>query len=183
MQVKSWVIFAYKIPSEPSSIRVRVWRNLKTIGVHYLQQSVCIFPSNDETVKKVKKLQILINQNGGETTLLEIEKLASPSEKELIQSFNNQRSIEYKEFLKATEQFLREIEQETLEADFSFGEIEENEAALDRLKKWFSKIQKRDFFSCETQEKALSELNSCVECFEKFMEEVYNREGLLNKQE
>lgn len=45
---------------------VRVWRNLKTIGVHYIQQSVCICPDTVEFREKLKKLELLIVQNSGE---------------------------------------------------------------------------------------------------------------------
>lgn len=175
-----WALFAYKIPSEPSSIRVRVWRNLKTIGVHYLQQSVCIFPNKEEIMKKVKKLQLLILENGGETTLLEFENMTENSEKQIIEAFNEERVAEYEEFMKETERFMQEMEQETLDMDFSFREIEENEAALERMKKWFSKIQKRDFFQCESQKIALEKLEECAKRFEQFMEEVYSREGLID---
>lgn len=176
-----WALFAYKIPSEPSSIRVRVWRNLKTLGVHYLQQSVCIFPNKEEIMKKVKKLQLLILENGGETRLLEFENMTENSEKQIIEAFNEERVAEYEEFMKETERFMQEMEQETLDMDFSFREIEENEAALERMKKWFSKIQKRDFFQCESQKIALEKLEECAKRFEQFMEEVYSREGLIDE--
>src|SRR5690606_40846693 len=97
-----WALFAYKIPSEPSSIRVRVWRNLKSLGVHYLQQSVCIFPHKEEILKKVKKLQLLIMENGGETTLLEFENMAESSEKQIIEAFN-ERSEEHTSELQSRE--------------------------------------------------------------------------------
>ena len=180
MQKNRWALFAYKIPSEPSSIRVRVWRNLKTLGVHYLQQSVCIFPHKEDIIKKVKKLQLLILENGGETTFLEFENLSKSSEETLIQAFNEERISEYEEFMKETERFLQEMEQETLDMDFSFREIEENEAALERMKKWFDKIKKRDFFHCDMQKLAEEKLQECSARFEKFMEEVYSREGLID---
>lgn len=182
MQVIGWMIFSFKIPSEPSSIRVRVWRNLKTMGVHYLQQSVCIFPTNEELIKNVKKLQLHIQENGGETSLLEIDKLSSSSENEVIQSLNQERIEEYKEFLKESEKFLMEIEEETKEENFSFGEIEENEAALERLQKWLLKIQKRDFFHCELQQQAVKRIEECNSALDKFMEKVYMLEGLTNKE-
>ena len=73
MSTINWIIFTYKIPSEPSSARVRVWRNLKTLGVHYLQQSVCILPSKEEIIKKLKKLEVFIHESGGEPLSLKLK--------------------------------------------------------------------------------------------------------------
>lgn len=177
----NWIIFSYKIPSEPSSIRVRVWRNLKTIGVHYIQQSVCVCPNTEELRRKLKKLEILIHENGGEVTLLEVEKLSSESEDKIISEFNKERSLEYKEYLEEAENFLKEIEKETREGNFSFREIEENEVELRRLRNWFVKINKRDFFQSELQKDAIQYQEKCSKAFDEFTESVYRKEGLSNK--
>ncbi len=36
---QSWLLFIYKIPSEPSRLRATVWRRLKGLGAIYLQNS------------------------------------------------------------------------------------------------------------------------------------------------
>jgi hypothetical protein len=179
MEIESWVIFAYKIPSEPSSIRVRVWRNLKTLGVHYIQQSVCICPNTVEVLKKIKKLELLIVENGGEVSLIEVEKLSSKSEETIRSEFNKERTLEYKEFIQETEKFLKEIEEETKKLNFSFREIEENEVELRRLKNWLLKIKKRDFFQSESQQQAMAFFEECSRAFEVFIQHVYKHEGII----
>ena len=181
MEIKGWIIFAYKIPSEPSSIRVRVWRNLKTLGVHYIQQSVCICPNTEEILKKLKKFELLIVENGGEITLLELEKLSTKSENKILAEFNQERKLEYQEFIEESEKFLKEIEDETKKLNFSFREIEENEVELRRLKNWLMKIKKRDFFQCELQSQAVTRFEECEKSFEDFTEKVYRREGIAEE--
>jgi CRISPR/Cas system-associated endoribonuclease Cas2 len=181
MEIMGWIIFAYKIPSEPSSIRVRVWRNLKTLGVHYIQQSVCICPNTEEILKKLKKLELLIIENGGEITLLELEKLSTKSENKILAEFNQERKLEYLEFIEVSEKFLKEIEDETKKLNFSFREIEENEVELRRLKNWLIKIKKRDFFQCELQNQAVTRFEECERTFEDFTEKVYKREGIAEE--
>lgn len=179
MENQSWVIFAYKIPSEPSSIRVRVWRNLKTLGVHYLQQSVCICPNTVEVLKKLMKLELLIVENGGEVSLIEVEKLSSKSEETIRSEFNKERTLEYKEFIQEAEKFLKEIEEETKKLNFSFREIEENEVELRRLQNWLLKIKKRDFFQSESQQQAIAFFEECGREFEVFIQHVYKHEGII----
>lgn len=180
---KGWILFSYKTPTTPSSLRVRVWRNLKTLGVHYLQQSVCLCPLTDDCYRKLQKLSVLIKENGGEVSLLEVEKLASHSEEEIILEFNNERELEYKEFLEGATDFLNEIKDETTKHNFSFREIEENEVELQRLKRWLTKIVKRDFFYCQTKDKALLTFDDCQRTVDHFTEQVYKNEGLDEKEE
>ncbi|PZE21351.1 Chromate resistance protein ChrB [Paenibacillus xerothermodurans] len=182
MEIQGWIIFSYKIPSEPSSIRVRVWRNLKTLGVNYIQQSVCIGPNTEEMQKKLKKLNLLISENGGETSLLEVEKMSTVSEEKIISEFNKARTLEYKEFIEESEKFLKEIEKETKKLNFCFREIEENEVELRRLKHWLIKIKKRDFFQCELQKQAIEIFETCNKAFEEFIETVYLQEGVSGEE-
>jgi hypothetical protein len=181
MKEIQWIIFTYKIPTEPSSVRVRVWRNLKTLGVHYIQQSVCIVPLREDVMKKLRKLELLIAENGGATTILKIEKLSDQSEELILTEFKKERLIEYNEFMEEANKFLNEIAKETKNANFSFSEIEENEAELRRLKKWLALIKSRDYFSCELQEKTAELLEECNNAFESFTNNVYKHEGILGE--
>ena len=40
----AWRTLIYRVPAEPASKRVSVWRDLKRLGALYLQQCVCIVP-------------------------------------------------------------------------------------------------------------------------------------------
>ncbi|MDC3418314.1 Chromate resistance protein ChrB [Aquibacillus salsiterrae] len=178
MNCNGWLIFAYKLPSDPSSARVKVWRNLKTIGVHYIQQSVCICPNTEDTAKKILKLKLFIAENEGESSLLEVEKFTGKSEEEIVSAFNQERKLEYSEFIEECKKFQDEIIKETNQRNFTFREIEENEVELRRLKNWLVKIKKRDFFQCGAQVEAKQNFENCMTMFEKFTEEVYKREGI-----
>ena len=114
---------------------------------------------------------------GGETSILEIERLSLSSEKMVTSKFNQERTLEYKEFIEESNKFLQEIEDETTKENFSFREIEENEAELRRLKKWLVKIKKRDYFLCETNKEASDLFEKCNKVLEEFTEKVYLCEG------
>lgn len=72
--------------------------------------------------------------------------------------FNQERTLEYKEFIEESNKFLQEIE--------------ENEAELRRLKKWLVKIKKRDYFLCKTNKEATDLFEKCNKVLEEFYREV-----------
>lgn len=175
----SWIVFSYKVPSEPSTIRVRVWRTLKALGVIYIQQSVCVAPDNAEVRKKIQSIKKLIESSEGEALLLDVNQFATHTEEELLNIFNKQRIAEYEEFLEGCKNFLNEIEKETRKGKFTYHEVEENEAELAKLKRWIKKITKRDFFSCPDLEQAKLKLDECELKFSEFIETVYATEGAV----
>lgn len=124
------------------------------------------------------KLKLFIVESGGEVSLLEVEKFSNRSEETIIEEFNQERRLEYQEFIEGTENFLTELEEETKKQNFSFREIEENEVELRRLKNWLVKIKKRDFFQCELQQKALDYFENCNKALEDFTTKVYKLEGI-----
>lgn len=173
----SWIVFSYKVPSEPSTIRVRVWRTLKALGVVYIQQSVCVAPDTVEVNKKIQSLKKLIESSEGEALLLEVSKFSAVTEEELTEIFNKQRIAEYEEFLEGCNNFFNEIEIETKKGKFTYHEIEENEAELGKLKRWYKKITKRDFFPNAISMQAKQKLDECEQKFGVFIETVYSTEG------
>ncbi|GAA4838230.1 hypothetical protein GCM10023310_14950 [Paenibacillus vulneris] len=175
--VCSWIVLSYKVPSEPSTLRVRVWRTLKSLGVVYLQQSVCAAPDTAEVRKKIQSLTKLIEASEGEALLLEVRQFSALTEEELIGMFNRQRTAEYEEFLEGCRHFVQEIETETLKGKFAYHEVEENEAELGKLKRWHKKIAKRDFFSCAASVEAVKMLDKCERTFAAFVQTVYATEG------
>jgi DNA-binding transcriptional regulator PaaX len=173
----SWIVLSYKVPSEPSTIRVRAWRTLKALGAVYIQQSVCIAPNTTEVKKKIQTIKKLIESNEGKVLLLEVNNFAAHTEEELLEIFNKQRIIEYEELTEGCTNFLNEIETEIRKGKFTYHEVEENEDELGKLIRWHKKIMKRDFFSCSNSLQAKQLLDECEQKFGAFLERVHATEG------
>jgi len=174
-----WIIFSYKVPAEPSTHRVRVWRTLRALGVVYIQQSVCISPYTLDVKKKIGLLKKTIESSSGEALLLEIKQFSDDTQKLLIGMFNQQRTREIEELLTSCQHFLREIESETEKGNFSYHEVEENEADLAKLKRWQKKIIKRDFFGSPLLDESQEIIGECERRFVEFMNKVYATEGTV----
>jgi hypothetical protein len=64
------------------------------------------------------------------------------------------------------------IEKESREGNFTYHEVEENEAELVKLKRWHKKIMKRDFFTCTNAIQAKQMLDECERTFGEFIKNV-----------
>src|SRR3990172_9590430 len=172
--LRKWLLFIYRVPTEPSRKRTYVWRHLKQLGALYLQQGVCLLPGIEQLETELSALSRRIHEFGGEATLL---KTVSPSEeweKEMVNRFNEGRNEEYAEVMEGAERLLDELERDTRKEKFTFAELEENEYDLDRLKQWIHKVQKRDFFGASM---ALGTQQALTRC-QKALDRVVDREGV-----
>lgn len=174
---RTWYLFSYKVPIEPSTLRVRIWRNLKALGVLYVQQSVCLVPKTPEVELKLSKLKMLIAEHRGDSFMVEIMQFAHYSQDELIRLINEQREKEYNELLEHCEQFIEKLNTVSLKQNDKFYKIEENETELMRLKRLQRKIMKRDYFKHELSRQSKDCLLRCEEKLYSFSEDVYQLEG------
>ncbi|TCZ80805.1 hypothetical protein E0485_00480 [Paenibacillus albiflavus] len=174
---RKWLILSYRVPAEPSTLRVRIWRTLKSIGAFYLQQSVCVLPLTSSIQEKAIKLQNLISENHGEVIVLEVEQFSDITEEEMIHAFNQQREVEYAEFIENCNAFFEEIKKETSRGKFTYHEVEENEVELVRLKRWHRKILNRDFFQSHSSVESQNKLDECIASLNHFTQQVYEKEG------
>src|ERR1700738_2900994 len=95
----SWRVLIYRVPTEPASKRVAVWRDLKRLGALYLQQCACIFPDIPGVTDEVNQVAAKIPALGGETFLLDVPKLQPEDEARIIEAFRSQRTSEYAEII------------------------------------------------------------------------------------
>src|SRR5712692_11791247 len=99
----SWRVLIYRVPTEPASKRVAVWRDLRRLGALYLQQCACIFPNIPGVTEEVNQVAAKIPALGGETFLLDVPKLQPEDEARIIEAFRAQRASEYDEIIEECE--------------------------------------------------------------------------------
>ena len=69
--MQSWLLFLYKVPHEPSSYRVYVWRKLKRIGALLLHDSAWALPMSSRSLAQFQELAVEIDKLGGDSLLWE----------------------------------------------------------------------------------------------------------------
>lgn len=101
--MSTWLLLHYKLPSEPSALRVYVWRKLKRLGAILLHDSVWVLPNTPRTAEHFLWLAAEIQEMKGEVNLWNANLMLGDAEQALIEQFKNQVDHEYKALLKRLE--------------------------------------------------------------------------------
>ncbi len=178
MHQKSWNLLVYRVPPQPSTKRVYVWRKLKGWGGLYLQQSVCVLPQREGLQHHLEELKADIVMSGGEADLLTVLIDDPEQNAMLIQRFQQQAESEYQEFLGQCRDFHQELSHEREIGNLTFAELDENEAELNKLRSWLPKIRERDLFEAQGYSPATEALSACKQDFQAFGQQVYEAQTL-----
>ncbi|NUN66983.1 ChrB domain-containing protein (plasmid) [Pseudanabaena biceps] len=178
MTQKSWNLLIYRVPAQPSTKRVYIWRKLKSLGGLYLQQSICVLPQQEELQQQLEKLKLEILEAGGEVDLLTVIIEDTEQNSLLIQKFQQQADEEYKEFLGRCQDFHKELAHEREINNLTFAELDENEVELAKLRSWLPKIRDRDLFDASTYALAFETLKQCEQDFQEFSQQVFDVQNL-----
>lgn len=168
-----WLVINYNLPTEPSRLRVAVWRNLRKLGAINIQQSMWILPNNNDNYSALQTISKEIEADNGEAILMQCAFLNEKHEQKVISHFNNLRDEEYKEFIDKCEDYFKELEKEIAIEKYTFAELEKEEEELNKLIAWFAKINARDIFNSSESSNAKEKLEQVQKAFESYSDEVY----------
>jgi pyruvate/2-oxoglutarate dehydrogenase complex dihydrolipoamide acyltransferase (E2) component len=150
------------------SLRVQVWRKLRSLGAVYLQQSVCLLPERDRLVREVGRLLAKVRAQGATGRVITIDVPVEREHTALVAEFNAARDVEYAEVRERTPAMLAEIATETARGRASYAEVEESEADLDRFRGWLAKITARDYFDAPGRAAAEAAVAECAQALMEF---------------
>jgi len=174
MEKTKWLVLNYNLPSEPSRHRVAVWRGLKKLGAVNIQQSMWILPLNEQNYGSLIKISGDIEENNGESLIMESVFLDDSHEKRIESLFNKMRDEEYIEFIVECKRYLKEMDREIKNEKFTFAELEDQESELEKLMAWYEKIKVRDIFKSSLGGEARLMDGQIRTAFENFSLTVYN---------
>ncbi|MGV2184011.1 Chromate resistance protein ChrB [Rhizobium rhizogenes] len=170
----TWLLLTYKVPPEPASKRIALWRKLKGMGAVYLQNGVCLLPKTDDHVRRLKMLENDIAEMSGEAVLLETVALDRTQEEKVLDRFKADRDEAYREFIDKCDDFEGEIAKETAAEHFTYAELEENDVDLKKLQGWLEKISKLDFYGGALAEEAAQRLKGCEALLDTYAQRVFD---------
>lgn len=170
-----WLLLVYRIPSEPTRLRAAVWRRLKLLGAVYLQNSAAALPAGEAAERALRRLRHEIGEMQGSAVLLSCTALVGGQDVAAL--FQAARNGEYEEILDKCVDFHAGLDKEYTAAHFTFGELEENEVELVKLRNWCGKVQERDVFVAPKRQAALEALEGCERALEAYAARVYLEEG------
>src|SRR3954452_6424839 len=172
-----WLLITVSTPGGGSStLRVYAWRNLRSLGAHYLQQSVCLLPATPRTTRAVARLVTRLRAEGGRGEMLRIKLTASQQETTVIDAIQRERTDEYHEVVGSTRLFHEELALERRRGRAMYTELEESDADLARHQRWLAAIRARDYFDAPGGEEAAAAVASCEEALARFESEALSAE-------
>jgi hypothetical protein len=135
--VRDWLLITVSTPpGGTSTLRVHAWRNLRRLGAHYLQQSVCLLPATPKTTRVVARLVTRLRAEGGHGEMLRIRLSDPEQEAAVIDAIQRERTDEYHEVVQRTRQFHDELRLERRRGRATYTELEESDSDLARCQKW-----------------------------------------------
>jgi hypothetical protein len=173
-----WLLFIYRVPSEPSNNRVSVWRELKRLGALYLQQCVCIVPALPACEQGLESAVRRVESLGGSYNLFRLTDLDAAERERLSGGFRELSAKEYAEIVEECRtKFVKEIEFERYRENYTYEEAEEIREDLEKIRRWYARVVERDWFDAGQRDAVARELEQCERLLEAFEEEVYRRAG------
>ena len=174
---RDWLLITVSTPGGGSStLRVYAWRNLRRLGAHYLQQSVCVLPATPKTTRATTRLVTRLRAEGGRGEMLRIQLTDARQEAAVVDAMQRERADEYRELVVRTRQFHEELEHERRRGRATYTELEESDVDLARHQKWLAAIRARDYFDAPGGEEAAAAVASCEEALARFESEALSAE-------
>ncbi|MFL6110912.1 MAG: Chromate resistance protein ChrB [Catenulispora sp.] len=130
---ESWVLLSYRVPREPSSPRIAIWRKLKRLGVAQISDGLVALPADARTREALEWIAAEVVEAGGVATVWLGRPAADAAQEALVASMVAARADEYRAVL--------------AEAEAAAGlEGPARTAALRRLRGELNRVARRDFF-------------------------------------
>ena len=172
-----WLLVTASSAGATDSLRVAIWRKLRSLGALYLHQSVSVLPARPEVEREIRRLVDRVRANGGAARVLRITFDDASEEAQLVSELQAARDDEYGEVLERLPAFLTELRSERDRDRATYEEVEESEADLERFRAWLGKIDRRDYFGAPRRADAHAAVERCAEALEAFEAEAFARDA------
>src|ERR1700730_7560716 len=94
-----WVLMAYRLPREPSTPRIALWRKLRQLGVAQLLDSLVALPLTSRNREQLGWLADEVLEAGGEASSWIAEPVSAAQERELVAGLGAAIAAEYRQVM------------------------------------------------------------------------------------
>jgi hypothetical protein len=143
-----WLLLAYRMPREPSTPRIAVWRKLARLGVAKVGDGLVALPADARSRERLEWIADEVTEAGGESTLWTGRLTSAGQERALAQRMADVIAAEY-----------RALAASAAEAG-SHGAVRDQTAA--RLRRELRRISQRDYFPPPERDEARRAVESLM---------------------
>jgi hypothetical protein len=128
-----WVLLAYRLPREPSTPRIGLWRQLRRLGVGQIADGVVALPLDARTREHFDWLAQEVIDHGGEAAVWLAEPGSAAQERALATAMTTAVDAEY-------ERVVHQAETQVADSDAV------RRRTVERLRRELRRIASRDYF-------------------------------------
>jgi glutathione S-transferase len=97
----SWVLLAYRLPREPSTPRISVWRRLRRLGTAQIVDGLVALPDSPANVEQLEWAAEEVSDAGGEAWLWRAASTARAQDRALSQRLADAAAADYRTVIEA----------------------------------------------------------------------------------
>jgi hypothetical protein len=128
------------LPPSPSSLRVRVWRRLRSLGAVALKRGAFLLPDTPDRYEDFQWLAQEIQREGGDATLIRVQQIENLAPADVARLFHEPRDADYRQLAVRYRKLLQALDRKSAAG----GERVQTELA--RLQKEHQRVHDIDFF-------------------------------------
>jgi hypothetical protein len=128
------------VPPTPSSLRVRVWRRLRSLGAVPLKRSAYLLPDTPERYEDFQWLAQEIQRDGGDATLIRVQQIENVTPADVLRLFHEPRDQDYTQLAVRYRKLLQSLDRKSEAARARVRD------ELARLAKDHQRVRDIDFF-------------------------------------
>jgi hypothetical protein len=128
------------VPPAPSSLRVKVWRRLRSLGAVALKRSAYLLPDTPDRYEDFQWLAQEVQREGGDATLVRVQQIENVSDAQVLQLFHEPRDSDYRHLAARYRKLLQSLDKKSAAASPRVHD------ELVRLSKDHQRIRDIDFF-------------------------------------
>jgi len=102
------------LPPAPSSLRVRVWRRLRSLGAVPLKRSAYLLPDTPERYEDFQWLAQEVQRDGGDATLIRIQQIENLSPDDVLRLFHEARDQDYRQLAVRYRKVLKNLDRKSV---------------------------------------------------------------------
>lgn len=141
MQRHQWVLLAYRLPRQPSTARVAVWRKLRRLGVVQVTDGLVGLPFDARTKEQLEWLADEVTEAGGEASIWVAEPATAAHERALAAQMSDAVAQEY-----------RAVTDQARAAETDTAVVRRR--TLARLRRELRRVEARDYFPSAARKEA-----------------------------
>jgi hypothetical protein len=151
---REWVLLAYRIPREPSTPRISVWRKLRRLGAVQILDGLVGLPSDARTKERLEWIAEEVIEAGGEASIWLSHPASKAHERVLVAQIEEDADAAYDAIVEAAKVSLSE----------SPGR---RRRTLSRLRRELQAARQRDYFPKRGLERARSAVDRLADSLDE----------------